>query len=216
MSNVQRRLTPVPTKSLDVLLRELANDNDLLLLFVDWVLSNAASRASSGKNPTSPLRAVWIEYGPDAQPSRRGKAGMRKGPARMRGSDLAARRYVAILALRQAGWSLKEASNHVAKRTCKDRQWFSVAESIKTGYEKYRPWSPVEWWITAFYDWLNCEIKENLFDRGISLCDLFKVMRIRLEAMWGDTPRTTAFLERYKEVAARAVIYLGRRRVPRT
>ena len=129
----------------------------------------------------------------------------------MRRSDLAARRHVAILALRQANWTLKEACNHVAKRVCGDRSWAALANSIKTGFEKYSPSYPVAWWITGFYDWLNVEIKENLFDHGNSISDLFTVMEFHAERVFADRQKAAAFVERYKQLVARAVILIGRR-----
>ena len=186
-----------------------------LLLFVDWVLADVAKRPSRSKNPTRPIDGVWIGYGPDANPKGRGKAGTRKGPAYMRGSDIVARRYVTILALRQSRRSLKDACYIVAKRLSRGtKPQQKAVDSIKTGFIKCRnpfrhTW--LSYWITMFEDWLNWEIKENLFDHGVPLHDLCKVMVFHLEKSWGDRRRAILFLKPYKELVLRAVILLGRR-----
>jgi hypothetical protein len=114
----------------------------------------------------------------------------------MRGCDLAARRYVVILALRQAGWNLKEACNHVAKRLYGDR-WSSMADSIKSGFEKHHPPFPVAFWISMFHGWLNCT-KENLFDNGVRLVDLAN--RIRKLAHYSQScVRTRLYIHHFGE-----------------
>jgi hypothetical protein len=86
-----------------------------LWLFTDWMLLDVATRVPSGKNPTVPIRGVWIEYD-DPNPKGRGKVGIRKGPGSMRESDLPMRRYVVIRVLRDHGLSLNEACAEVAVR----------------------------------------------------------------------------------------------------
>ena len=186
-----------------------------LLLFVDWVLADVAKRPSHGKNPTRPIDGVWISYGPDSNPKGRGKAGIRNGPAHMRGSDIVARRYVTILALRQSGRSLKDACYMVAERLnggTKPLQ--KTVDSIKTGFMKCGNPFRHTWfgyWIGAFERWLNWEIKETLFERGVPFDDLCEGMASHLEKSWGDGRRAILFLKSYKELVARAVILLGRR-----
>ena len=186
-----------------------------LLLFVDWVLADIAKRPSRSKNPTRPIDGVWIGYGPDSNPKGRGKAGIRKGPAHMRGSDIVARRYVTILALRQSGRSLKDACFMVAERLSgATTPQQKVVESIKTGFTKCRNPFRHAWlgyWIAMFDDWLNWEIKDNLFDHGVPLHDLCEVMVYHSEKVWGDRRRAVRFLKPYKELVLRAVVLLGRR-----
>jgi hypothetical protein len=191
------------------------SDEEELQLFVDWVLADVAKRQSRGKNPTCLIDGIWVAYGPDHNPGGRGKAGLRKGRGQQRGSDIVARRYVTILALQRSGRSLKDAFFIVAQRLNGGSilQQQSV-ESIKTGFLKCR--SPfrhgwLDTWATLFNDWLNWEIKENLFDHGVPLHILLKVMVFHLERAWGDRRRAVLFMWPYKELVLRAVVLLGRR-----
>jgi hypothetical protein len=143
------------------------------LLFVDWILADVASRPVHGKNPTAPMRGVWIDYD-IPHPSGRGKAGIRKGPAYMRLSDVVSRRYVAILALREAGRSLKEACGEVATRLHGATSPLRKDGSIKTGFLKWRSPLKAFWvdaWRVAFDDWLYV-VKRNHFDNRVRLIDL--------------------------------------------
>lgn len=186
-----------------------------LSLFVDWVLADIAERPSRGKNPADPIRGVYIEYGPDPHPNKRGKSGIRKGPAHMRGSDIVARRYVAVVALQEPGRSLKEACAEVAIRLHGAAASLEKDQSIKTGFEKCRnkpfrdSWFPN--WVTMFNDWLNWEIKENLFDKGIPFEDLEDSMRGHAEKMLGDHWKAMRFSKRWQKLALRAVKLLAPR-----
>jgi len=90
----------------------------------------------------------------------------------MRGSDLPARRYVAILALRESGASFKEACGEVANRLqTKDK-------SVSKGFAKFRnrcnrlqDGQLLSLWTTMFNDWLDYT-KRNFFDVGIRLGDV--------------------------------------------
>jgi len=183
--------------------------NDELSLFVDWMLSDVAERAPSGKNPNTALSSFAIHYQkPD--PSKRGKSGVRGGAwARMRGSDLAMRRYVVIRVLRKHGRSLKEACWQVFmrlhKKTDKD------LESIRVGFEKYR--HPLcNWWtdnsINGFKDWIATEVQGNLIERGVSLETYASVVQVCAQSVFHDESRAKEFAERRKELARRAIVLL--------
>ena len=189
-----------------------------LQLFIDWVLSHAAKRNSRGKNPNEPIRGIWTEYSAPRDPKGRGKARtVSHGPAYMKRNDWTVRRYAAILALEQSGRSHKEACFDVGLRIYGQYVSPGKVSSIATGFAKFRksrnPWR--EGWVnalvTGFHDWLNWEIKENLFDRGIRLHQLLLVMRRHAEWTWHDRRSALLFLKQYKILVLRAVVLLGER-----
>jgi hypothetical protein len=58
-------------------LETFATDEELWL-FVDWLLSDVAERAPSGKNPSLAIKSFAINY-PQRDPRKRGKSGIRVG-----------------------------------------------------------------------------------------------------------------------------------------
>jgi len=130
-------------------------------------------RPSRGKNPRDCIRGVYIEYGPDPQPNKRGKGWNSDGSGLTCAAlNLPARRYVAILALRESGASFKEACGEVANRLqTKDK-------SVSKGFAKFsdrcnrlQDGQLLSLWTTMFNDWLDYT-KRNFFDVGIRLGDV--------------------------------------------
>jgi hypothetical protein len=187
-----------------------------LWLFTDWMLLDVAERVASGKNPTIPIRAVWIEYD-DPNPKGRGKAGIRKGPGYMRGSDLPMRRYVVIRVMLDHGLSLKEACVAVAVRL--NRTTEAELSSIASGFQKYRHPSR-EWLVSAslqrFEDWLQWEIRSNLLDSAIPIDTMSELMRIHAGNLLHDEKRSKLFAEKWCSLARRAIAVLRSRPVPQT
>jgi hypothetical protein len=184
--------------------------NDELCLFVDWMLSDVAERAPSGKNPTTALNSFAINY-QQPDPSKRGKAGVRGGAwARIRGSDLAMRRYVVIRVLRKHGLSLQDACYQVCKRLHKETD--KDFESIRVGFEKYR--HPLRnWWtdnfVNDFKNWIAWEVQENLIERGVSLETYASVVQAHAQSVCHDESRAKEFAERRTELACRAILLLA-------
>jgi len=186
-------------------------DDEEMFLFLEYLFCGTAERPERGKNPTAPIRGPWIRY-PIPVPSERGKAGTRKGPASIHGSDLVERRYTAIVALRHSGKTLEEACTDVAillhGRNVSPRK----IESISTSFHKYR--SPYRGtclckWVSGFYEWLDWDIKANLIDRGMAL-ELYIAHWKTNAERWGNRPQALRFMRRFRQLVPRAKTFVER------
>lgn len=106
-----------------------------LWLFIDWLLLGVAKRPEAGKNPTQPISGPWVLYNQLDQ-KKRGKSGVRKGQAYLRGSDLPMRRYLAIAAMREHGFSHDAACAELGIRLGKTTA--PEMASISRSYHKYQ------------------------------------------------------------------------------
>jgi hypothetical protein len=189
----------------------LTGDEDLLRLFIDWLFLGASNRRSSSKNPSTPMRGFWLDYDqPD--PRRRGKGGIRKGPAYIHQGDLVVRRYAAIFVLRESGRTLKAACSEVAERVYGRAATLQKCKSISTSFLQCR--NPFRnFWVDAFVngfgEWLDLEIKANLFENGWRFSDLKSVVELRAKRVYDDTKERMKFVSRWEELAARAVLLLA-------
>jgi hypothetical protein len=65
--------------------------------------------------------------------------------------------------------------------------------------------------VQGFNNWLNWEIRENLFENGVPFSELAATMRLHSAKRLGDRRKAVRFFERWKELALRAVVFLGAR-----
>ena len=190
-----------------------ASDEELEL-FTDWILADIAERAPSGKNPTTPMRSVWMEYD-DPNPKGRGKAGIRKGHRFMRGSDLPTRRYIAIRVLLDHGRSLKEACAEVALRLHRttEKQLNSIASSFQK-YSNPNREGIAGMFVQSFENWLEWMIQTNLIDSAIPFEVMTVVMRWHAEKILQDRKRAELFVEKWRRIVLRALAVVKSRRAP--
>jgi hypothetical protein len=177
-------------------------------LFVDWLLTDIACRTPSGKNQENDLVGFWITYWQFDQ-RRRGKRGIRRGPAYIRVSDLALRRYIAIRALREQNVPLKVACQEVGRRLGKTSA--RSLNSISTGFLKYnhprRDWLYTVF-LKCFRSWMETDVKSTVIDQGIPILTVASVVQMHAESLFGDRLRASLFKERWIELACRAIFIL--------
>jgi hypothetical protein len=225
---------------------ELFADEDELRLFVDFELFGKAERPDpdslmektcavaiirAKKNPTQPISGAFVVYSQPDQ-KKRGKNGIRKGPANMRGSDLSMRLYLDIFAMRWwKGMTLVKALEELTERL--DRLDMTIKwDALKARYDRFRSYlkessckfrssgqqnlsvDEVSFFllvheVSFFRSWVET-IRRNVWFHSISVVRLADIAWEDACKRGCDEEKATSCREKYVDLANRALSMLSK------